>query len=138
MNENPLILIVDDHTEMLENLTLTLEIEGFPVLAAESGERALELLEANDVAVVLADISMPGINGYQLLERVRANPKWVNLQFIFVTARTMDSDVRYGKELGADDYLTKPIHPLDLLAAVRGRLRRAQQMIDEGGRCLRR
>jgi DNA-binding response OmpR family regulator len=71
---------------------------------------------------------MPRLNGYQLYERVRENPQWVAIPFLFLTARAMDSDIRYGKELGVDDYLTKPIQPEDLLAAVQGRLRRAQQL----------
>jgi DNA-binding response OmpR family regulator len=59
---------------------------------------------------------------------VRDNPAWVAVPFLFLTARAMDSDIRYGRQLGVDDYLTKPIEPEDLLAAVQGRLRRAQQL----------
>jgi DNA-binding response OmpR family regulator len=80
------------------------------------------------VNIIVADIAMPDMNGYQLYDRVRQNPAWVSIPFIFLTARTMDSDIRYGKELGVDDYLTKPIRAADLLAAVRGKLRRAQQL----------
>ncbi|MCO6451664.1 MAG: response regulator transcription factor [Caldilineales bacterium] len=131
MSEKPTVLIADDHAELLESLSLTLELEGFHVLAVTNGRTAIETMESNKVDLVLADISMPGLNGYQLLERVRSDPSWVGIPFIFITARAMDSDVRYGKELGADDYLTKPIHPLDLIAAVRGKLRRARQIADQ-------
>jgi DNA-binding response OmpR family regulator len=69
---------------------------------------------------------MPRLNGYQLHQRVIGNPRWVAIPLLFLTARAMDSDIRYGKELGVDDYLTKPVEPEDLLAAVQGRLRRME------------
>jgi DNA-binding response OmpR family regulator len=122
------ILVVDDQPEILENLALVLELEGFEVLAACDGLDALDVLESRSVDLILADIAMPRMNGYQLYERVRESPRWVAVPFIFLTARAMDSDIRFGKELGVDDYLTKPIQPEDLLAAVHGRLRRAQQL----------
>jgi DNA-binding response OmpR family regulator len=122
------ILIVDDQPEILENIELILSIEGYRVLAAADGPEALDLLQAHAVDLILADIAMPHMNGYQLFERVRENPQWVPIPFLFLSARAMDSDIRYGKELGADDYLTKPIQPEDLLAAVQGRLRRAREL----------
>jgi DNA-binding response OmpR family regulator len=105
-----------------------LEAEGYRVLTASDGAEALDLLRAQPVNLILADIAMPRMNGYQLYERVRQSPQWVAIPFMFLTARTLDSDIRYGKELGVDDYLTKPVQPEDLLAAVRGKLRRAQQL----------
>ncbi len=128
MNRAGSILVVDDHPTLLENVALALEAAGYSVLTAEDGQGALGILEDEPVSLILADIAMPGMNGYQLYERVRMRPEWVSIPFIFLTARAMDSDVRYGKELGADDYLTKPIEPEDLLSAVQGRLRRAQQL----------
>lgn len=128
MDQETQILVVDDHPAVLENVAMTLETAGYRALTAVDGAAALSLLEAEPVHLILADISMPGMNGYQLLERVRRNPEWVPIPFVFLTARTMDSDIRYGKELGADDYLTKPIQPEDLLASVQGKLRRARQL----------
>jgi DNA-binding response OmpR family regulator len=128
MNQETLILVVDDHSAVLENLAMTLETAGYRVRTARDGTQALQLLECEPVHLILADISMPGMNGYQLLERVRQNPRWLLIPFVFLTARILDSDVRYGKELGADDYLTKPIQPEDLLASVQGKLRRARQL----------
>jgi len=122
------ILIVDDQPEILENLALVLELEGYGVLTAGDGVEALAAIETRRVDLILADIAMPRMNGYQLYERVRENPQWVAIPFLFLSARAMDSDIRYGKELGVDDYLTKPIQPEDLLAAVQGRLKRAQQL----------
>ena len=122
------ILVVDDQPEILENLGMILDASGYRALIASDGVEALEILEAQSVDLILADIAMPRLNGYQLYERVRQNPEWVTIPFVFLTARTLDSDIRYGKELGVDDYLTKPLQPEDLLAAVSGKLRRAQQL----------
>lgn len=128
MSQEAQILVVDDVPAFLENMTMTLEMAGYRVLTAIDGGTALRIMESEPVDLILADISMPGMNGYQLLERVRQNSEWLWIPFVFLTARTLDSDVRYGKELGADDYLTKPIQPEDLLASVQGKLRRARQL----------
>lgn len=122
------ILVVDDYPEILENLELILSAEGYRVLTASDGIEALAVLQSQPVDLIVADIAMPRMNGYQLYERVRENPQWVALPFLFLTARALDSDIRYGKELGVDDYLTKPIQPEDLVAAVNGKLRRAEQL----------
>ena len=122
------ILVVDDHAHLLNGIRLHLKAEGYQVLTALNGVEALEVLSANSVDLILADIAMPRMNGYQLYEQVQQNPEWVRIPFVFLTSRTMDSDIRYGKELGVDDYLTKPIELRDLFAVVRGKLRRAQQV----------
>ena len=124
------ILVVDDQPSLLENIELTLETLGYRVLTASHGVEALEVLTSEAVNLILADIAMPRMNGYELYERVRKNPQWATIPFVFLTARAMDSDIRYGKQLGVDDYLTKPIEPEDLVAAVEGKLRRARQLID--------
>lgn len=128
MTHDATILLVDDQVEILEALSMTLEARGYRVYCAPDGAEALEILSQEQVDLILADIAMPRMNGYQLYERARQRPEWVAIPFIFLTGRAMDSDIRYGKELGVDDYLTKPIEPEDLLAAVQGRLRRAQQL----------
>jgi len=122
------ILVVDDQAELLDNIRFALETAGYIVLTACDGLEALEILNVQPVDLILADIAMPRMNGYQLYERVRQNPHWLAIPFIFLTARTLDSDIRYGKELGVDDYLSKPIQPEDLLAAVHGKLKRARQL----------
>ncbi|MBN1583216.1 MAG: response regulator, partial [Anaerolineae bacterium] len=113
---------------MDDYITMTLESVGHRVLTASNGVEALAVLQSESIDLILADIAMPQMNGYQLYERVRQNPAWGMIPFVFLTARTMDSDIRYGKQLGVDDYLTKPVEPEDLLAAVEGKLRRAQQL----------
>jgi len=124
------ILIVDDDKTLATGLNLTLQAEGFQVLTAGNGLEALAIMEASHIDLILADVAMPRMNGYQLLERVRQNPEWVAIPFLLLTGRAMDSDVRYGKELGVDDYLTKPIDPDDLLASVRGKLLRAKVLLE--------
>jgi DNA-binding response OmpR family regulator len=133
------ILLVDDQPEILENLSMAVEAAGYQVLTANDGYEALTILQDQPVSLILADIAMPKMNGYQLYERIRENPQWVMIPFLFLTARALDSDIRYGKELGVDDYLTKPIDVEDLLAAVQGKLRRVEQLVaanwagDSGG-----
>ncbi len=122
------ILVADDEPCLLDGIRLTLEAAGYEVLAVADGIEALDALQTQPVDLIVADIAMPRMNGYQLYKSVRENPQWVPIPFIFLTARAMDSDIRYGKELGADDYLTKPFEADDLLAVVRGKLRRAQQL----------
>lgn len=122
------VLIVDDQPDLVESIGIALESAGHRVLSAADGLSALDLLEREHVDLILADIAMPRMNGYQFYERVRENQRWLSIPFLFLTARSMDSDVRYGKELGVDDYLTKPIQPEDLLASVNGKLRRARQL----------
>lgn len=122
------ILVVDDEADLLDNISLALEAEGYQVLTASDGIEALAVLQTESVDLILADIAMPNMNGYQLYEQVRETPEWGTIPFIFLTARRLDSDIRYGKELGVEDYLTKPIHAVDLLAVVCGKLRRARQL----------
>jgi len=128
METEATILITDDQPELLESISLALESAGYQALTATDGLEALELLRSESVDLILADIAMPGMNGYQLYERIQENPTWLVIPFIFLTARSFDSDIRYGKELGVDDYLIKPIKPEDLLAVVRGKLHRARQL----------
>lgn len=128
MTSTTTILVVDDQPDLLSNLILTLEAAGYAACGANDGLEALNILNTRPVHLILADIAMPRMNGYQLYEQVRANPHWLKIPFLFLTARTLDSDIRYGKELGVDDYLTKPIQPEDLLASVSGKLRRANQL----------
>ncbi|MGD8623515.1 MAG: response regulator transcription factor [Anaerolineae bacterium] len=130
MSESASILVVEDQPAMLENLRISLELSGYRVLTAQDGLEALQVLEAQPVDLILADVAMPRMNGYQLYERLSESPRWAAIPFIFVTARALDSDVRYGKELGVDDYLTKPIQLPDLLASVQGKLRRARRLAE--------
>lgn len=122
------ILVVDDQADHLHAVELILDGMGYRVRTCTSGQEALHLLAREPVDLILADIAMPQMNGYQLFEAVRSHTDWTLIPFIFLTARAMDSDIRYGKAMGVDDYLTKPIQPEDLLAAIEGKLRRREHL----------
>ncbi|NTV65130.1 MAG: response regulator transcription factor [Oscillochloris sp.] len=128
MTTQATILIVDDQPELLMGLQMALEAAGYAVITAQDGHIALDRLQNEPIDLILADIAMPELNGYQLFERVRTDPRMLRIPFVFLTARAMASDIRYGKTLGVDDYLTKPIKPEDLLAVIEGRLRRAREL----------
>lgn len=133
MNETETILVVDDNTRMLAAVQRILESDGYLVFTAHDGLAALQMMQESTPHLIIADIAMPRMNGYQLHERVRQNPHWALIPFIFLTGRAMDSDIRYGKEIGVDDYLIKPIEPEDLLVTVRGKLKRARQWVRHQG-----
>jgi DNA-binding response OmpR family regulator len=122
------ILVVEDQPAMLLNIQLRMEASGYKVVTAVDGVEALAALDTHPIDLILADIAMPRMNGYQLYEQVRQEARWALIPFIFISARVLDSDVRYGKALGVDDYLTKPFQLEDLLAVVAGRLRRGAEL----------
>ncbi len=128
MNDHQTILVVDDEPTVLDSLADVLRLSGYRVLAAMHGLEALSILQSTLPDLIVADVMMPRMNGYQLYHRVRSNPDWNWIPFIFLTAKGEPEDVRYGKEVGADDYLSKPIEPEDLVAAVAGRLERYRQL----------
>jgi len=138
----PLIMIVDDEPEIVRVVQLILEDEGYKVWTANNGQSAFERLEAGLARrreygvddnvkylpdLILSDVMMPVMNGYEFYERTRGHPALNHIPFIFLTAKSDEVEIRRGKELGADDYLTKPTPPEDLLASVKGKLRRVSQ-----------
>lgn len=131
MVNQQVILVVDDEPVILDSLSDILIIHGFQVLKSSNGLEALETLRDQIPDLILADIMMPEMNGYQLYNRIRQNPEWVWIPFIFLTAKGEAEDIRFGKELGADDYLMKPIDAEDLIAAILGKLRRYIQLDQE-------
>jgi len=128
MKPQPAILVVDDEPDMLENLSLALQVADYPHLTAKDGLEALEILQTQPIQLILSDIVMPRMNGYQLYQQVRENPLWGAIPFIFVTGCWLNSEICYGKELGVDDYLVKPVKANYLIAVIQGKLRRAQQL----------
>jgi two-component system sensor histidine kinase/response regulator len=119
------ILIVDDELVIRDIVSYVLSDEGYQVIEAASGEAALALMEHNQPDLILSDVMMPGMDGFDFCRQVRATAKWVHIPFIFLTAKDMRSDIRQGMALGADDYLGKPFDADELLSAVRARLARA-------------
>lgn len=123
------ILVVEDDIALLEGVRDILELAGYRVLTASHGQEALQVLETQPRPdLIVSDIMMPRMNGYELYEAVRARPEWVAIPFIFLSAMGEKSDVRAGKQLGADDYVIKPFEEEDLLVAVGSKLRRSAQL----------
>ncbi len=112
---------------MRRNIAQILEIEGFRVQTAPDGIAGIQLLREQRPDLVICDIMMPGMGGYEVLAQVRADVAMASLPFIFLTAKGEMPDLRLGMSLGADDYLAKPVSSTDLLKAVRARLQRATQ-----------
>ena len=120
------ILIIEDQAPMRRNLSLMLKMEGFEVLAAENGRAGLDLAQREKPDLILCDVMMPELDGYGVLEKLRADPATATIPFIFLTARGDKPDIRQGMNLGADDYLTKPAPRAEVLAAIAARLARKQ------------
>ncbi|MCJ7567156.1 MAG: response regulator, partial [Anaerolineales bacterium] len=120
----PIILVVEDDMALLEGIRELLELSEYKVLTATNGQEALEVLEKKHPDLIVSDIMMPEMDGYQFHEKVREQPELSAIPFIFLTARGEKADIRRGKELGADDYITKPFDDEDLLVAVRAKLSR--------------
>jgi DNA-binding NarL/FixJ family response regulator len=118
------ILIIEDDTQTRENLATILEMEGFQTLTAEDGRAGLRLARETLPDLVLCDVMMHEMDGYAVLEALRASPETVSLPFIFLTAKGDRRDQREGMNLGADDYLSKPATADELLAAINSRLQR--------------
>src|SRR6201984_1703059 len=121
------ILVIEDEPEMRRNLTTVLRLEKFHALAAENGRIGVELAKKEKPDLILCDVRMPELDGYGVIRALRANTKTAAIPFIFLTAKGEKPDIRAGMNLGADDYLTKPVGKADLLAAIRSRLDRAAQ-----------
>jgi len=121
------ILVIEDEPEMRRNLTTILRLEQFHPLAADNGRVGVELARRERPDVILCDVMMPELDGYGVIAALRADPVTVTIPFIFLTAKGEKPDIRTGMNLGADDYLTKPVAKTDLLAAIRSRLDRAAQ-----------
>jgi DNA-binding NarL/FixJ family response regulator len=126
------ILVIEDEPEMCRNLTTILRLEKFHPLSAENGRVGVELAKKEKPALILCDVMMPGLDGYGVIAALRADAETVTIPFIFLTAKGEKPDMRAGMNLGADDYLTKPVAKADLLAAIHSRLERAvQQAVPE-------
>jgi DNA-binding NarL/FixJ family response regulator len=122
------ILVIEDQTPMRRNIALLLEMEGFQVVTAENGASGVATAKRERPDLVLCDVMMPEMDGYGVVQALRAEREFATIPFIFLTARTDKADVRIGMNFGADDYLAKPVIREDLLAAVHARLARAQAL----------
>jgi len=120
------ILVIEDQSVMRRNIHTILEMEGFEVFSAENGKKGLEAASKNVPDLILCDVMMPELDGYGVLTALRSNEQTATIPFIFLTAKGEKADLRAGMNLGADDYLAKPVSKNELLAAIRARLEREQ------------
>ncbi|HEY9599219.1 MAG TPA: response regulator [Cyanophyceae cyanobacterium] len=132
------ILVIEDDDNVREILVEILRAEGFNVIAAEDGQLGLELAQDKLPNLIICDIMMPKLSGYEVLSQLQQSPSTATIPFIFLTAKSAKTDLRQGMALGADDYLTKPFTRDELLAAIAARLekqgilaQKSQKQLDE-------
>ncbi|MBQ6452036.1 MAG: response regulator transcription factor [Solobacterium sp.] len=119
------VLIVDDDRDIVNALEIYLRPEGYTLLKAYTGLEAMEILEKEHVDLVLLDIMMPGMDGMTVVSKLRT---FSNIPVILLTAKSEDTDKVLGLNIGADDYVTKPFNPAEVIARVRSQLRRYTQL----------
>lgn len=122
--ERKLILVVEDERDISDLVRFNLEQEGFAVAVATDGEAALDAVGRERPALIILDLMLPGIPGLDVCRQLRSNPATAGLPIVMLTAKAAESDRIVGLEMGADDYLTKPFSPRELVARVRAVLRR--------------
>lgn len=113
------ILIVDDEPNIVASIEFLMNSAGYEVVSAADGEQAIELVESFRPDLILLDVMMPAINGFEVCQRVRENPQWRDIRIIMLTAKGRDVEASKGLALGADAYVTKPFSTQELLARVR-------------------
>lgn len=126
---NELILLVDDEPSIIQLARMYLEREGFRVASVNDGEAALMSVERDQPALVVLDVMLPKLDGFEVCRRLRASQS--DVAILMLTARDEDIDKILGLELGADDYLTKPFNPRELVARVKAILRRGERKLSD-------
>jgi DNA-binding NtrC family response regulator len=132
----PTVLIIDDDTELLDNVNQLLAEEGFEVIMASTGANGVALAKARSPDIIVCDVGMPAMDGYSVLGAIRGHAPTRGTPFIFLTARADREGLRAGMNLGADDYVTKPFILSELLESVRARLRRTSEITSRVGAAL--
>jgi len=122
------ILLVEDSIPLLRNAAFLLEVAGYKVHTAANGVEGMDILRRQRPDIIISDIEMPQMDGYQFLQKVRADRRFRSIPFIFISGKYELDDLMYGLDLGADDYLPKPFDIYDLLDVIR---RTLQQVADD-------
>jgi DNA-binding response OmpR family regulator len=112
------VLVVDDDPVILKLLEVNFEMEGFTVLTARDGEEGIEVARTDQPDLIVSDIMMPKVSGLELVTALKADPATSEIPIILLSAKAQNADVRSGLDAGADDYVTKPFEPLDLVDRV--------------------
>ena len=121
------ILVIEDEPEMRRNITTLLRYYGYEPIAAEHGRAGVEAARREQPNLILCDVMMPELDGFGVLQELQTDKALARIPFIFLTAKGEKEDLRSGMNLGADDYLTKPVANSDLVRAIETRLRRSEQ-----------
>jgi DNA-binding response OmpR family regulator len=122
------VLVVDDNPLILDVVRGLLRSQNYQVFTSKNGFEALDIIQSKQVDIIICDVMMPRMGGYELHDLVRQNPECTHVPFIFLTALDDRGEIAQGKGVGADDYLCKPFEPRELLAVVRGKIMRAQSI----------
>jgi DNA-binding response OmpR family regulator len=124
----PTVLVADDDEDILELVSFRLERAGYEVLTARDGADALATAQERQPDLAVLDVMMPGLNGYEVTQRLRADDATRDIPVILLTARVQEADVNRGFEAGADDYLRKPFSPQELRARVQAVIARRSRV----------
>src|SRR5258708_17417861 len=123
------ILVIEDQPEMRRNITALLRYYDYEPIAAENGRAGVEAARREKPDLILCDVMMPELDGYGVLQALQTDAVLARTPFVFLTAKGEKDDLRSGMNLGADDYLTKPVANTDLVRAIETRLRRSEQQM---------
>ena len=126
----PLILVVEDNSDLLFSLNLILESNNYKPITSKNGREALKILNELDRVpdIIISDIMMPEMDGYEFFKEITSNSRWNRIPFLFLSARSTPQNIRFGKLLGVDDYITKPFQEKDLLAVLSGKIARSKRI----------
>jgi CheY-like chemotaxis protein len=127
-NSRKKVMLVEDNQDLLLNFHLILEDHKFEVISAKDGNEALMILSNEGYLpdIIISDILMPEMDGYEFLKKISSIPKYSHIPFIFLTALSLPKDIKYARELGADEFLVKPIEEEDLISIIRKKLKEKQ------------
>ncbi|MBI2645754.1 MAG: response regulator [Deltaproteobacteria bacterium] len=117
------ILLVDDEKDLVDTIQILLEAKGYSVVSAHDGLAGLEKAKKEKPDLILLDVMMPNLNGYQLCREIKKDPNLKNTPIVMLTAKAQESDRFWGIESGADDYVTKPFDSLNLLETIKNNLK---------------
>ncbi len=116
------IIVIEDEADLRDGLIDTLVLEGFNALGAENGQVGLQLINSAKPDLIICDVLMPVLDGYGVLNALKANPETAHIPLLFLTARVSQEDIQKGLAMGAADYITKPFKPVDLIDKIRRHL----------------
>jgi len=126
------ILVVEDDENIQQLVGYNLAKAGFHVLYADNGEQALSLIKRERPELIVLDLMLPGLSGFEICKLVRKDPKTKSLPIVMLTAKSEENDIAAGLDLGADDYITKPFSPKILVSRIKAALRRKEGLSEEG------